>query len=48
MSVVTYEIVEAKPPWIHNFILKQFKIATLTLEMYCGLHFQLIRAHYHS
>jgi hypothetical protein len=25
-----------------------FKIETLTLEMYCGLHFQFRRAHYHS
>jgi hypothetical protein len=25
-----------------------FKIATLTLEMYYGLHFQFRRAHYHS
>jgi hypothetical protein len=25
-----------------------FKIATLTLEMYCGLQFQFHRAHYHS
>jgi hypothetical protein len=34
---------------VHNFILKQtiFKIATLTLEMYCGLHFQFRRAHYY-
>jgi hypothetical protein len=30
---------EAKPSWIHNFIVKHtiFKIATLTLKMYCGL-----------
>jgi hypothetical protein len=25
-----------------------FKIATLTLEMHCGLHFQFRRAHYRS
>jgi hypothetical protein len=23
-------------------------ISTLTLQMYCGLHFQFCRAHYHS
>jgi hypothetical protein len=25
-----------------------FLISTLILEMYCGLHFQFRRAHYHS
>jgi hypothetical protein len=28
------------------YIKKQ--MSTLTLQMYCGLHFQLCRAHYHS
>jgi hypothetical protein len=30
---------EAKPSWIHNFIVKHtiFKLATLTLKIYCGL-----------
>jgi hypothetical protein len=32
-------VLKAKPSWIHNF-----KIATLTLEMYYGLHFQFRRA----
>jgi hypothetical protein len=44
MSVVINKVIGNKPSWIHNFILKQYdiiKIATLTLEMYCGLRFQI-------
>jgi hypothetical protein len=42
-SFVTNKIIGSKP--INNTI---FKLATFTLEMYCGLHFQFRRAHYHS
>jgi hypothetical protein len=30
------------------FFLNQKTIFILTLQMYCGLHFQFCRAHYHS
>jgi hypothetical protein len=45
------KLLAANPLWIHNYLIKKktiFKIAKLTLEMYCGLHFQFQGAHYHS
>jgi hypothetical protein len=48
MSVATYKIWKQN---YHGFIIsfktiRYLKIAMLTLDMYCGLHFQFRRVHY--
>jgi hypothetical protein len=49
MTVVTNKIIGSKAIILfQNNTYYIFKIVTLTLEMYCGLHVQFRRAHYRS